>query len=212
MGQRTRQSNSAECCPLCSRQLTNRVAAVSHYRAHVRAGELKSKHEGMTGEGFNVYRITEAHRKTVWEDRWWSHGFPPRVIDNYGHPDSTTHEERAERARVQFHVAIVCRAKWSALPARAGTAGVRPNCPTSRRILILPLPPGGQVAGGGGPPAVKEPSAATPGASPVRATGAVKGRAAAAGGAVCFSAGDGFCETHSSPFLYLYPDEMICSK
>ena len=33
-------SNHAELCPLCLRKLANRLAATSHFRAHVRKGEL----------------------------------------------------------------------------------------------------------------------------------------------------------------------------
>ena len=37
---RTRQSNRTEYCPVCDRVLTNRAAAVSHYRAHAQTGAV----------------------------------------------------------------------------------------------------------------------------------------------------------------------------
>jgi len=40
MGRRTKQSNSREMCPICRRILTNRAAATSHYRSHVKRGEI----------------------------------------------------------------------------------------------------------------------------------------------------------------------------
>jgi len=39
---RKRQSNHPERCPKCARRLTNRAAATSHYRKHVRDGEMQS--------------------------------------------------------------------------------------------------------------------------------------------------------------------------
>jgi hypothetical protein len=73
---------------------------------------MEAKHEGVTGEGWNVYRIIEAHRKTIFEGEWWRTGFPLRTVEQYGHPDVHSWEERAEQARIQFHVRIGARNQY----------------------------------------------------------------------------------------------------
>lgn len=62
MRQRKKQSNRPEYCPVCLRVLSNRAAAVSHYNAHVRAGELIKDKQG--------YQIAGDWRKV-----WWERGF-----------------------------------------------------------------------------------------------------------------------------------------
>lgn len=43
-------SNNAELCPVCFKVLTTRFGAVSHYRAHVRKGELNELVVKQNGE------------------------------------------------------------------------------------------------------------------------------------------------------------------
>jgi hypothetical protein len=48
MARQKRQSNSKEMCPVCRMVLSTRFSAVSHYRKHVRNGELIG-HGSITG-------------------------------------------------------------------------------------------------------------------------------------------------------------------
>jgi hypothetical protein len=65
MARRTRNSNRPEYCPLCLRRLAARHAAASHYRAHVRKGELVE-----VGTRFRIAQPT-----SEMEGAAWSRGF-----------------------------------------------------------------------------------------------------------------------------------------
>lgn len=73
MGRRTRQSNKTERCPKCFVRLSNRAAAVSHYRAHAKRDELLQR--GEVGEGKRMeWALPESPRpyqmSVVWWHRW----------------------------------------------------------------------------------------------------------------------------------------------
>lgn len=87
---RTRQSNHIEFCPFCGLQLKNRAAAVAHYRAHVRKGELIQRFESSTD-----FRLPELF---LGKEIWWRMGMSKSDIKN----PLTGEEQSVERSQRRF--------------------------------------------------------------------------------------------------------------
>lgn len=96
---RTGQSNKAEYCPVCGRRLGNRAAAVGHYRAHARLGELVER--GQAGEGGRSWRFPEHLDRP---DTYWRRGIPAYRVERYGTAPDTVRSS-LERAQQRFRVA-----------------------------------------------------------------------------------------------------------
>lgn len=141
---RARQSNRPEICPVdgCALILRNRAAAVSHYRAHARRGELEQR--GTTGEGCMDWRLLDqAHIAHA----WWSHGpafyYGVTAVATYGR---------------EFRAQVLRRAMQRSAHATQGqpTPAPVPSSPTDMEQLRLwvatqeynrPDYPAGQRAG-----------------------------------------------------------------
>ena len=84
MGARqVKQSNKTEYCPICYKELTNRMSAVAHYRTHVKEGLLVER------RGTSVQFKMVGPEAGVWAnyDLWWGSGMPKSIVLDASRPD-----------------------------------------------------------------------------------------------------------------------------